>query len=93
LKQVGTGGKEFWLLEAWTQPAAKEKPELEPLDKAFIPVAVAFVQKYGGQGVAFFFTRYLASYGERPRTEQGLLDYYSNRTSVFGEMQRVSARR
>ncbi|TAL48149.1 hypothetical protein EPN87_01205 [archaeon] len=93
LNETSLNGKQFWLLETWSGTAINstylQDPSRENLDAKFARAATYFTEKFGGKGVVFFYTRYLASYGDQPENAS-LVDFYKNRTEIFYEVQRLS---
>lgn len=86
LAEEGSGGKQIWIPEAWDGSSATPVsacPSSPTMDPVWIQVLDYFAERIGATGVLPFYTDCLASYAQRPTTEQGLISFYQQRTPVF----------
>ncbi|MCL4449428.1 MAG: hypothetical protein M1483_02640 [Actinobacteria bacterium] len=94
LRQNGTNGKAIWINEAWDSTSSTTQtvnPARSKLDVNWIKVLYQYALYIHAQGVSPFFTNFFASYAPLPTTTQGALSFFSKRTPVFYEFQKITS--
>jgi hypothetical protein len=93
LSKTRLHGRSIWINESWTSPSwpVASEPSRAQLDATWMPVLYRFALYVHAAGLSPFFTNLFAAYGTPPSTTNGLLRYYSGRTSVFRAFRRVVA--
>lgn len=91
LQTYGSGGKQIWIAEAWstTNPNVAFNSSRAALDSEWINVLYHYALNIHAQSISPFYSDIFASYVQPNNTAGIRPSYYSNRTPVFYEYQKI----